>query len=650
MKNIVLLCFIFSILLSQSVFALQFARPTADESGGGPLAWGDINGGNNNGILYEEIDEVTANDTDYIDHAIPFAATTYRNNLSDVTDPLTSSGHIIKWRYKKVLSGITVNARLELYQGNTLIVARQFNNIGTTFTQDTYTLSAAEADSIADYSDLKVRVTHSSSGAGVDTSLDISWIEFEVPDAPADSTPPTWGNLETNITGNATVNSSVEFRSRWSDNLAVYKYIFSWNASGATCNTWQNDSAVLFQSGNWTNTTKTIPDACEGKQIAFKFYGNDTSNNANSTSEQLLNVSPSPPTWSNLGKSTSTADISTSVTFFSQWNDLQLSRYIFSWNAAGSSCNTWSNDTAQSFQTNNWTNTTKTIPPECEGKTISFRFFANDTINSFNTTDISTVSVAVKPIVIALPPTVNLPPPDDPTVFPPTEIPPPPPATTFDLPTTGVTIRLDPKLVVILYPLTKRKATIHNITEIEPSRYKILLCNQTEIASYEINITSDLAYFCANYSEFPVEDPTISIFRFIQDDWILFPQDKIIKNSSSKVICGQISSTPYLVSGFQANPDSKAALESINDANNTIELAKRQNLSTGEAESLLSQAVGSYYSCNYITANALANQALNSLVTLPNVPNYIPLAIGVVAAIGVGWYYWIKVRVRIKKV
>ncbi len=246
------------------------------------------------------------------------------------------------------------------------------------------------------------------------------------------------------------------------------------------------------------------------------------------------------------------------------------------------------------------------------------------------------------------PPPINIPPPSNPTIFPTTEIPIPPPETTFDLPTSGITIRLDPKLVITLYPLTKKKATIHNISQIEPSRYKILLCNQTEIASYEINVTADLAYFCANYSGYPVEDPTVSIFRFSQDDWALFSQDKIIRNTTSKIICGQISATPYLVAGFQLNPDSKSALQIIKEANNTIELARRQNISTEDAESLLSQAVNNYYSCNYITANALANRALSALVAIPSIPIYVPITIGSVITIAVVWYLFLRAKVRVK--
>jgi len=245
-------------------------------------------------------------------------------------------------------------------------------------------------------------------------------------------------------------------------------------------------------------------------------------------------------------------------------------------------------------------------------------------------------------------PTTNIATPQDPTIFPPTEIPIPPPETTFDLPATGITIRLDPKLVLTLYPLTKKKATVHNITQIEPSRYKVLLCNQTEIASYEINISSDLAYFCANYSGFPVEDPTVSIFRFVQENWSLLSEDKIIKNSSNKIICGQVSSTPYLVSGFESNPNSKTALQTIKEANDTIELGKQQNLSTEKAESLLSQAVENYYSCNYITSNSLADQALNSLVVLPNIPVYVPIVIGSVVTIATVWYLFLRAKVRIK--
>ncbi len=89
-------------------------------------------------------------------------------------------------------------------------------------------------------------------------------------------------------------------------------------------------------------------------------------------------------------------------------------------------------------------------------------------------------------------------------------------------------------------------------------------------------------------------------------------------------------------------------MRTINEVNNTIEIAKRQNISTEEAESLLSQAVDSYYTCNYITSNTLANQALNALVSLPNIPNYLPIAIFSIAAVGIGWYLYLKKKVRIK--
>lgn len=75
-----------------------------------------------------------------------------------MTDPQSSTGHIIRWRRRKQpASGSNdVNLTVRLLQGSTQITSQADNTIPSTFTDASYTLSTAEADSITDYSNLRL--------------------------------------------------------------------------------------------------------------------------------------------------------------------------------------------------------------------------------------------------------------------------------------------------------------------------------------------------------------------------------------------------------------------------------------------------------------------------------------------------------------
>lgn len=156
----------------------QFARPDADVSAGSwtpnPAA---------PGTLYDKIDETSPDDTDYI---IALSNTTCEINLSDVTDPVSNDGHIIRWRGKMGLLSAGVSIEVRLFQGavqkaTTGAVAQDF-----VFTTREYTLSAIEASGITDYTDLRIKVISTGTDAPFDEA-DVSWAEFEVP-TPTDFT------------------------------------------------------------------------------------------------------------------------------------------------------------------------------------------------------------------------------------------------------------------------------------------------------------------------------------------------------------------------------------------------------------------------------------------------------------------------------
>ena len=139
----------------------QFARPSADTTVGN---WQTHTGGTTN--LYTTIDEVTPDDTDYIKSPLAPSNAAYVTKLSSVEDPQSSTGHILRYRYSKnAAGGAQIDLTVQLRQGyvnettqGTLIAQVVLTNISETFTTGTYTLSAAEADSITNYADLYVRI------------------------------------------------------------------------------------------------------------------------------------------------------------------------------------------------------------------------------------------------------------------------------------------------------------------------------------------------------------------------------------------------------------------------------------------------------------------------------------------------------------
>lgn len=140
---------------------------------------------------FAEIDEASPSDTDFAYGANNTAAE-LEVGLADVTDPVSSSGHIFRYRIAKTNAGVvdgagnavTVTARL--LQGTTEIAADTAKTATGTWTGYAFTLSAAQADAITDYADLRLEFVTSASGGSPAARRGgaVSWAELEVPDAP----------------------------------------------------------------------------------------------------------------------------------------------------------------------------------------------------------------------------------------------------------------------------------------------------------------------------------------------------------------------------------------------------------------------------------------------------------------------------------
>jgi hypothetical protein len=138
----------------------QFARPDADLNVGGfeNEAAGTTN-------LFQSIDEAVASDSDFVVSDPLTDPDVYVCSLSPLEDPLTSSGHVVRYRYQKSASGgAQVNLTVELRQGyvdegtqGTLIASQSHTDIPATPTAGEFTLTAVEADAITNYADLALR-------------------------------------------------------------------------------------------------------------------------------------------------------------------------------------------------------------------------------------------------------------------------------------------------------------------------------------------------------------------------------------------------------------------------------------------------------------------------------------------------------------
>jgi hypothetical protein len=170
----------------------QFGRPDSTIAAGGWTSTG--------ATLYEVIDETSASDADYI--SAGSTATTARIGLSDVTDPVSSTGHTVRYRGQSNGSGSPERITVELRQGTTLIatVSSSYNITRGSPENVSYTLTGTEADAITDYTALELRFIVATLASG--ETLQVFWAELETPDAPASA-------LSVNVSDSITVSESV---------------------------------------------------------------------------------------------------------------------------------------------------------------------------------------------------------------------------------------------------------------------------------------------------------------------------------------------------------------------------------------------------------------------------------------------------------
>ena len=123
----------------------QYLRPDGTTSAGLWVAVGAA-------TLHASISEAAASDAEYAESAeATGTADAFKVTTANATDPLVSTGHIVRYRLgKNTAAGDAVQVTVRLKQGTTVIASwvRTVPDSATTYTE---TLTAAQADSITDY-------------------------------------------------------------------------------------------------------------------------------------------------------------------------------------------------------------------------------------------------------------------------------------------------------------------------------------------------------------------------------------------------------------------------------------------------------------------------------------------------------------------
>jgi hypothetical protein len=201
-----------------------------------------------------------------------------------------------------------------------------------------------------------------------------------------ETTPPTYSS----VTSNTTVAGAVcNFGIQWADETGLATtggYIFSTNNTGA----WANDTWSAFNANpKVVNVTKTL-NSTVGNIVSYKWFGNDTSNNWNSTSQQNITLTDGfAPTFSSYSSSTTAAGASCNLNVTVSDNNA-LSRYIYSTNNTGA----WVNGSATVFSTNPQSIGSTVTLNGTVGVVVQWKVYANDTANLWGTSATQSLTIS----------------------------------------------------------------------------------------------------------------------------------------------------------------------------------------------------------------------------------------------------------------
>jgi hypothetical protein len=190
----------------------QFGRPASDTTNVGYTS----SNADGTSSLFAFLNESTASDTSYVKSALAPSQDPYVTKLSLLTDPTSSSGHVLRYRVSKDTSGgEQIDMTMQLRQGytdegtlGTLIAEWPHVNVGSTFSTSVRTLTASEADSITSYGGLYVRSVATQIIPFVGTTFFTANAESGAMTPPWES----WGVISDGVGNSPPTNSTTTFK------------------------------------------------------------------------------------------------------------------------------------------------------------------------------------------------------------------------------------------------------------------------------------------------------------------------------------------------------------------------------------------------------------------------------------------------------
>ncbi|MBA3243246.1 MAG: hypothetical protein H0T60_18655 [Acidobacteria bacterium] len=138
----------------------SYSRPVADIADG---LWTNEAGSSVN--LYASVDEVTADNADYIKSADLLAGSAddvVQLDLGDITDPLADTGNVLSFTYRRVNvsgTGLVLGLKVDLMEGALVRATTTVSVSDTNWVSGSISLTEAEGAAVVSYSSLSVRLT-----------------------------------------------------------------------------------------------------------------------------------------------------------------------------------------------------------------------------------------------------------------------------------------------------------------------------------------------------------------------------------------------------------------------------------------------------------------------------------------------------------
>ena len=236
--------------------------------------------------LWSEVDEVTAEDNDYIYVNLPFTAPyggygAIAFGLSDVSTP-NSEGHALRWRARRGAHPVNLNA-VYLVPGDISAVeeivsealaSKNLEDAPTTsWVESVWTLSTAQVSAISQHYDNLGVAFWCAEGGGDTPRLSMSWIEFLCPDAYSSTTintgpwvsEKTW---ESTATWEATSDATTSDNNPWTP----WPPTSNWTSPSITTDV-TGSSVTADASWVWTTSPYFGPNYFGPSYYGLQYFG-----------------------------------------------------------------------------------------------------------------------------------------------------------------------------------------------------------------------------------------------------------------------------------------------------------------------------------------------------------------------------------------